>query len=158
MKNIVATIIIALTLLSCSTTRLNVPSAIGVVNLSHYALKDTNNLSPDDLFMAITNENDFNNRFIATATGQDLKTPNFNGQIVLAVSLKPTNKQITVQFDRAEIAGKNLNTYYTVREDDATTTDAQRPTAVATVPKSLSVRQVNFYNNGSLVKSVPVTF
>jgi hypothetical protein len=93
MRNIVATIIIALMLLSCSTTKLNAPSAIGVVNLSHYAIKDTNNLSPDDRFIVITNENDFNNRFVATATRQDLKTPNFNGQIVLVVNLKPlTNK------------------------------------------------------------------
>ncbi len=159
MKSLQILAFAVLALLSCSTTQTPTPSAVGLVNRPHYTVKESASLPPGDHFMVIANNDTFSNLFSASTTeGERENPPGFSGQTVLAIILKPTEKKTTIQLTRAEIAGNHLNAYYTVQEEGTALPTLQRPTAVATVPRSLSVKKVNFYAHGSLVKSVPVVF
>ncbi len=80
---------------------------------------------------------------------------NFTTKIILAIQGTPTTQKTIILFDKAELAGKEMNVYYT-------TTSAEKlsysmtPAAIATIPRGYSIDNVNFYRNKVKVFTIPL--
>ena len=146
-------------LFACHAGKKINPGTVGLVPLNNYFVKNTVPLPEPVNYMFFTRQVDFDNHFGAAKTANNtIVTPDFSGQMVVAVALSPTANKTTLQFDKAEIGGPELNVYYSQTEQGGEQTFRQAPCAVATVPKSLSVKRLNFYNQGNKVKSFDVKF
>lgn len=128
-------------------------SSIGVLSYLNYDLKTARTNTIDTNYYIITNQRDFEDTFKPTRS-IDANTPNFAGQTLVAIST-PANTRLRVI--RAAIAASDLNVYAGrcgINEAGC----PENGLVVSTVPKSLSVKWVNFYIDGSLVKKMPVSY
>jgi hypothetical protein len=160
MKKLFTIVTILMLAISCSTNQhINTASSIGLVNLENYAAKSTADLSYNFNYMVITNQSDFDATFgIATSGNINITYPNFNGQTVVACIAQPSTNQVTIQFDKAEVIGKEMNVYCTTSKSNEQLNNAMIPVAIATVPKALNVTRVIFYANGEKVTSRAVDY
>jgi len=150
---------ILLLAISCNTNQHISASAIGLVNLENYAAKSNIYLPDAFNYMVITNQQDFDNTFGITTSGNvNITYPGFNAQTVVACIAQPSTNKVTIRFDKAEIVGKELYVYCNTSENEAQLKNAYIPVAVATIPKVLSVRRVIFYANGEKVMTKALDF
>lgn len=139
---------------ACSITQ-PIPSSVAIVPLDNYFIKNTSQLIEDVNYRAFTSPTTFYNTFgVAKTMENEVRQPNFDGQIVVAVAMKPTNRNVVIRFTKAEINGRHLNVFYTVTESSAILTYTQTPMAVATVPKGLDVKDVQFYVKENKVATI----
>lgn len=158
MKNFTV-LIVALVTLSCNSAKNITASSIGLVPLDNYFVKNNVTLTDDTTYQAITNNATFENNFgVAKTMDNKIITPDFNGQTVVAVILKPTNKNVSVKLLKATLDGKDLNVYYSITNNGADLTYTQTPAAVATVPKALDAKNVNFFSQDVKVKTIPLVY
>ncbi|MBN9298724.1 MAG: hypothetical protein J0I41_17080 [Filimonas sp.] len=141
-------------LISCRITQ-PIPSSVGVVPLDNYFIKNTSQLIEDVNYIAIRSPDVFYNTFgVAKTMTNEVRTPNFSGQFVVAVAMKPTNKDVTIRFSKAELSGRQMNVYYTVTENPSLLSYKQTPLAVATIPKGESTKEIVFYFKESKIAAV----
>ena len=146
-------------MLSCNNTKNITASSIGLVPLDNYFVKNNVTLTDDTTYEAITSNVTFENNFgVAKTMDNKIITPDFNGQTVVAVILKPTNKNVSVKLLKATLAGKDLNIYYSISNNGADLTYTQTPTAIATVPRALDAKNVNFFSQDVKVKTIPLVY
>ena len=146
-------------MLSCNNTKNITASSIGLVPLDNYFVKNNVTLTDDTTYEAITSNVTFENNFgVAKTMDNKIITPDFNGQTVVAVILKPTNKNVSVKLLKATLAGKDLNIYYSISNNGADLTYTQTPTAVATVPRTIGAKNVNFFSQDVKVKTIPLVY
>ena len=158
MKNL-AFLIVIIVMLSCNNTKNIAASSIGLVPLDNYFVKNNVTLTDDTTYEAITSNVTFENNFgVAKTMDNKIITPDFNGQTVVAVILKPTNKNVSVKLLKATLAGKDLNIYYSISNNGADLTYTQTPTAIATVPRALDAKNVNFFSQDVKVKTIPLVY
>lgn len=128
-------------------------SSIGVLSYLNYDLKTSRTNTLDTGYYVITNQRAFENTFKVTRN-IDVYSPNFAGQTLVAISTPSSTK---LKMIRAGIASGDLNVY-AGRCDHNEAGCPENGLVVSTVPKSLSVKWVNFYMDGSLVKKMPVSY
>ncbi len=131
-------------------------SQIGLRNLNSYYLKNSVALNSSYNGIVVADAENFNDLFYSeNRDNQKIITPDFTGQVVVALALNAAeNNRIT--FTKAETKDNRINVYGKVKtERDETETT---PIAVATLPKCLDAKEVNFYIDGNLVKTVAVSF
>ena len=156
MKKITLLFFLFILAYACSSSK-KAPSPIGLVTLRNYAINDNLNFSDEVNFKIFTNSADFLTTFHMTkSTPATVVIPDFNGQSVVAVILKPTTKVQSVSIDNAEISNADLNIYYSIVDTTSWSTFKHIEAVAATVPKSLDVKQVNFYNRNIKEKTLPV--
>jgi hypothetical protein len=145
MKNYSIAFLLISLISACRITQ-PIPSSVAIVPLNNYFIKNTPALLEDVNYMAFTSPTAFYNMFgIAKTMENEVRQPNFDGQIVVAIAMKPTNRNVTIRFSKAEINGRHLNAFYTVTESNTPLSYTQTPLAVATVPKGLDVKEIQFY-------------
>ena len=139
---------------ACSSLKkITTESSIGVLAYLNYDLKTVRSNEIDTLYYVITNQREFENTFKVTRS-IDVNSPNFAGQTLVAISTPSTTRLKVI---RAAIASSDLNVYAglcDIKEAGC----PENGLAVSTVPKSLSVKWVNFYLDGSMVKKMPVFY
>ncbi|TXJ29825.1 MAG: hypothetical protein E6Q24_01035 [Chitinophagaceae bacterium] len=143
---------------ACTANRVTNASRIGLVPLSNYFVKNTVALPDEYNYKVSVNQPDFDQTFgVAATMNSSITKPDFSGQMVVAVMGKASSQQQEISFDRATIGGKDLNVYYNVKKgsEQSYTSTAL---ALATVPKSGSVKRANFYRDSVLVKTIPIGF
>lgn len=144
---------------ACVSPKKAIPSAISVVSLQNYQLNPGISFNNDINYSFIGHADTFYKMFSMTkASVGTAIVPDFSAQSVVAIVLKPTEKVLSVEINKAEITGENLNIYYTTTDTTTWKTYLQIPMVVATVPKSLSVKQVNFYNHGNREKTIAASY
>jgi hypothetical protein len=149
MRTIFILLAVSLFLAGCGGNKSITASPVGLVNLPGYFTKNTVDLPNEVNYKAITSQAQFDEIFGAAQTaGTEIKKPEFSGQVVVAVILKATNKPTEVKIKKAEIGGADLNVYYSIETKNETQSFSTTPTAVAAVPRSQSVKRVNFYAEG----------
>ncbi|PZR25362.1 MAG: hypothetical protein DI535_18630 [Citrobacter freundii] len=96
---------------------------------------------------------------MGTAVGNEIRKPDFSGQTVVAVIHNTgPNRRKDIVMDGAAIGGSQMNVYYHIKGTLVSTVTTSSPgLGLATVPKASSVKQVSFYEDSVLVKTVPVT-
>jgi hypothetical protein len=145
--------------ISCNTNQHISASAIGLSNLENYAAKSNLYLPNDFNYLVITNQQDFDNTFGITTSGNiNITYPGFNAQTVVACIAQPATSKVTIRFDKAEVVGKELHVYCTKSESGAQLKNAYIPVAIAAIPKVLSARRVVFYTNGEKVMTKALDF
>ncbi|HEX8278908.1 MAG TPA: hypothetical protein VF540_09445 [Segetibacter sp.] len=155
MKHYIALIFFTALQMSCYTGRNMRPSAIGVLPLHNYMLKQNVTFTNTINYKFFNNAEDFHNTFTITKTSPGTAiVPDFNAQSVVAVILPSSERVITVAIDKAEIAGRDLNVYYRVTDTTSWKTYPHAAKAVAILPKSLDVEKVNFFSNNNLTKTL----
>lgn len=158
MKNLVKAFVI-ITMYSCTNAKNIQVSQVGLVTLDNYFTKNTVTLAADTNYYAFTNQQAFDNIFgVAKTANNTIITPDFHGQTAVAVILKPTNKNVSVKLLKAEMGGKNLNIYYSILNNGNDLSYTQTPTAIATVPRGLDVKYVNFFTGDTKVKTIPLVY
>ena len=157
MKRIIVLFFSIIFLLNCSSPKNAKSARIGIRTLPNYFANNTVSLQDEYNFKVINSNTDFDKTFgiPKTAENNHLK-PDFSSQIVVAVIMKPTNKKTNLRFDKAEIVDSDLNVYYLVHETGNQLNYSTSPTAVATVPKSQSVKKVNFITRDKIAGSESV--
>jgi hypothetical protein len=159
MKYFVAFTLVIPAIVACASGRKIQPARIGVVPLHNYVLNPKASFSDSVNYYFITTAVEFHKWFEMTkATRQTAFVPDFTSQSVVAIVLKPTERVVTLNITKAEIAGKDLNIYYSVTDTTTFTTYAQAPKVIATVPKSVSVKQVNFFKEDTKEKTLPANY
>lgn len=155
MKKLILFIIIIASL-SCNTNRqATTGSQVGLLNLTHYYLKNSVSLNSNYNGMVIANENDFETLFYAeNPAGNTVSTPDFKGQLVVALALNRNGNDKMV-FAKAEITKNAINIY---GKQGTVQSENDSPVAVATVPKYSDAKKVNFFIDGELVKTISVSF
>jgi hypothetical protein len=134
----------AVFLFSCSVSRNQTPSRIGLVPLKNYSLANNNTLQ-DTSYMAIQNEATFANTF----TGPE-KLDLYGKTAVAIVLTNPAS----LQFDSAEYSGSNVNVY---AQSCSTATQPPCVTGkvfLATIPKVGGAKTVHFFINNNKRSSV----
>lgn len=150
MKNILTPVslcgFILLTLAGCTSVKETTPSRIGLVSLHHYNLKTGSNVT-DTVYRVIQNEDAFNS--VLEGATPEVKRPDFNGQMVVAILLKPSTEQTPLLFEKAETVRSTMNVYAQTcspgMQEGCTSANA----IVATTPKVGSVKRVEFFINGA---------
>ncbi len=157
MRSTTALILFTIFAFACTSVKKAAPSAVGVVALRNYELNSKNTFTDTVSYQFITDANEFHNLFHLTKVSLVTAiVPDFKRQSVVAVILKPTTKVISVDINKAEIAGHNLNVYFTVTDTTSWKNYEHVPKAAATVPKSPDVKRVNFYRNNVKEKTLMV--
>lgn len=140
MKRIVFPILMVVVLSSCKISEDMKASPIGLVSLDGYS----ETIKTDaDQFHVITSEKEFNDLFVTNADAG--KKLDFDGQI--AVSLTAHNQKF--YFTKATISEREMNVYYEIGKGS--------PVSIAAVPKSQSVKRVNFFQDNYLVRTIEVS-
>jgi hypothetical protein len=152
MKQIFLLALAATIVTACGTTKKTEASQVGLVQLHDYYVKSTTKVPEESQYMVFTSRDRFDDVFQANKRA---KRPDFGGQQVVAVTGKPTKKIVIYKFSRAEIAGSEMNVYYSVEEKGEHGYSAI-PAGIATVPKSESVKRVNFFEDNNKMKTVSV--
>jgi hypothetical protein len=159
MKKLFTFVSMVMLAISCNTNKSISTSAIGLVNLENFFAKSAIDLPYNYNYMVITNQSDFDATFGISKSGNiNIHYPGFSGQTVVACVAQPTKNQVIMHFEKAEIAGKEINVYCSTIERKAELENTTIPVAIATVPKVLNVTKVNFYTNGEKVMTRPVSF
>lgn len=141
-------------LAACSSSKkIAKESSIGVLSYLNYDLKTARTNTVDTDYYVITSQREFGNTFKVART-IDVNAPNFAGQTLVAIATPASTKLRVI---RAAIASGDLNVY-AGRCENMEAGCPENGLTVATVPKSLSVKWVNFYVDGSLVKKMPVFY
>ena len=141
-KLIISSVIIFLAL-SCNTGRHISAASIGLKNLDDYTAKQNIDLPYAFNYIVLTNQADFDAAFgIAKAGNINITYPDFKGQTVLACVAQPTASDINIHFDKAEVAGKDLNVYCSVTDNRKTLAQTTTPAVLATVPKVLDIKRI----------------
>jgi|GEM_PF-2823244 hypothetical protein len=143
--------IFASLLFACSSSK-NTPSQIGLRDLDGYELRNPpapkNNLE----CRVVSSQQAF--EYLAQATSQATRQPQFTGQAVLVVISDPADKGNWPQFESANVAGSTMNVYFKMT---ATDHPAEKiPFALATVPRVGSVKRIQFYKEKKLVQIVDI--
>jgi hypothetical protein len=124
-----------------------------MTELHGYTLRNNNVNLHDFNLWVITNEETFNNEFVAE-TDQVIK-PQFETQLVLAAKVVTQSSTYQVKFREIVVDRNTLNVYFSVKRDRP---EVEKPgqLAAAAVAKNHAVKKVNFYHDKVLVKSVPI--
>ena len=136
---------------ACSSSKkIQQESNIGIIHYLQYELKlkDTEDTS----FYAITEQAIFDKTFRTTTT-ENAKTPDFSGHIAVTIANR-SGQPLKIQ--KATISGYFLNIYAIPCENGTLACPTNRLT-VATTPRSQHVKQVRFFINNSVVKTLPVS-
>lgn len=144
--------VILFALAACSVTNkaAQKESAVGTITYSQYTLRTTP-ASTDTAYHVVTNQPAFDALFVS-AEGSVDRRPEFSAQTVVAVSLPATAE---ARVEKAAIIGRAMNVY--LGNCSAEKTDCSRNgLLLATTPKSSNVKEVRFYVNGSLRRSMNV--
>ena len=143
---------------ACTGPKKATPTAIGVVTLYNYVLNPDVSFNDEIHYAFINNADDFHKMFNMTRSAPgSAVVPDFASQAVVAVILQPTTKVISLAINKGVITGNELKIYYTITDTTSWKSYQQRPTVVATVPKSNDVKQVSFYSNGLKEKTLPAS-
>ena len=125
----------------------------GVKELSGYKVRENLITLSDYNLWAITNDASFDKAFIAET--DDVTRPKFEEDLVLAAKVQTKTSSYKVRFIRVVIKNNNLNVYFRVQKNGAAA-DTASPVAMVAFPKNQHVKNVNFYHDDFLVKSVPI--
>ncbi len=131
-------------------------SLIGLQDLNHYCLKHSVTMYEKYNALVIRDNTTFNNLFYSdAAAGEKTITPDFNGQMVVALFIRGEgSEEQTIRFHKADINGRFVNLYSST--ENGQTVGNNLLHAVATIPKSADVRTANFYLDGKLVKTISI--
>jgi hypothetical protein len=143
----VAIFCFAVFLISCSVSRNQTPSRIGLVQLKNYSLVNNNTLQ-DTSYMAIQNETTFTNTFTASAGTDKL---DLYGKTAVAIVLK---NSALLQFDSADYIGANVNVYVQSCNSASQPNCTTGKLFLATIPKVGSAKTVHFFVNNNKRSSV----
>lgn len=155
MRFIITTFLFISCFIACSESKKVASTPIEVVPIHNYILNPSISLRDTINYFFISDSTEFHKMFYMTKTSRKTAIiPNFSSQSVVAILLKPTEKVVSINIHKAEIADSQLNIYYTITDTTSWTNYLQTPMAVATVAKSISVKQVNFYSNQHRVKTI----
>lgn len=159
MRKLIVIGIVVFVVAACSVSRQQRPSAIGLVPLENYYVPMNNSRDTGYSYQVFTNQADFDREVLQGISAAVTRRPDFSGQLVVAVIHRGApNQRKDMVMDSATMAGKQMNVYYHVKETQTSTVTTFLPgLALATVPKAKSVKDVSFYEDGVLVKTVPVT-
>lgn len=158
MRNCLFALFSSVLLSACSGNRHTSASPIGLTPLGNYFVKNTVALPDEYNYKVSVNQADFDQTFgVASTMNNTIIKPDFSGQIAVAVIGKPSSQQQEISFDKATLGGKDLYVYYKTKKGN-TQSYTSTPLALATVPKAIDVKRVNFYQDSTLVKTVPVSF
>jgi hypothetical protein len=157
MRNLLLLFCSAVFLASCAGSKQNKASAIGLVSLNNYFVKNTVPLPDEYNYKVATSQAAFDETFGMAATmNNSIQKPDFSGQTVVAVIGKASTLQQEIRLDGASVAGKDLHVYYSIKKGSEQSFSATALALVA-IPKAIDVKKVNFYQDSVLVKTVPVT-
>ena len=131
-------------------------SAIVLQPLNNYILRTDVVVTEDTRYMYFSDASSFTNTFqLSRSSPGNVVVPDFDGQRVVAIAQKPSTSIIDIKFIKAEAGGKDLNVYYEVNTLPGTNY-AHSPFIVALIPKSESVKRVNFYKGETKEKTINV--
>ncbi len=146
--------------MACNSTK-NIASKsitsyqIDFVVLKNYAVNSSVPLPDSINHKFIITAEEFHKTFHMTkASPGTAVVPDFDSESVAAIILQPTERVVSIDIHKAEISDKDLNIYYTITDTTSWTSYPHTIKAVASVPKSSDVKQVNFYNNNVKEKTL----
>lgn len=159
MRNVIFPVLIAVVISACSAGRYSTPSAVGLVPLENYFVPLNNGMDTGYTYKVISSRDEFDKIIRAGSAGGEIRKPDFSGQTIVAVIHNTgPNRRKEIVMDGAAIGGSQMNVYYHVKGTTVSTVTTFNPgLGLATVPKAVSVKQVSFYEDSVLVKTVPVT-
>ena len=148
MKNLLNSLFVAsIFIFACKSSKVTVASPVELISLTNYFPKINLPLADTFNHFVIRDSTAFDNQFGMAKTADNiLVTPNFGSQTVLAIQGKPTTTKTIILFDRAEINQKDLSVYYTATTAE-TLSFTMTPAAIATIPRGLDIKYVNFFRN-----------
>lgn len=159
MRNVLFLVLITAVISACGASRYSTPSTVGLVPLENYFVPLNNGMDTGYTYKVISNRDEFD-KIIKTGSsaGNEIRKPDFNGQTVVAVIHNTgPNRRKDIVMDGAAIGGSQMNVYYHVKGTAVSTVTTFNPgLGLATVPKASSVKQVSFYEDSVLVKTLPV--
>lgn len=158
MKKFLTSLIIACLVISaCKTSKKAVaPSSIDIIQLNNYFPKIELPLADTFNHFVISDSAVFNNQFGSAQTMTNtVDTINFATKIILAIQGITTTQKTIITFNKADLAGKELNVYYSAKTEEVLSYK-MTPAAVATIPKGYSIDNVNFYRNNVKVFTIPL--
>lgn len=141
---------LAMVFLSVSKGLTEDPRAITA--LYGYFLKNNPGPRSDFNIWVVTHENAFAEEFIA---GQDATIkPDFDKQLVVAVSAETHNHSYRAIFERSVLDKDGLHVYFRVKKERP---DAE-PGAItiAAMQKTPGLKKVHFYHDNILIRTVPI--
>lgn len=150
---------IGIAIFSCSDTKKIAGSVTGFTTLYNYLLNPGVSFNNAVNYVFIGNTSDFHRTFYMTKASPGTATvPDFNSQSVIAIILEPTEKVINLSIDKAVIKKNNLNISYSVTDTTSWKSFLHMPMVVATVSKSVDVKQVTFTKNGVEEKTIAAKY
>ena len=146
-------------ILSCSTPQKITASTVGFATLRNYAINPNLLLSDEINYAFVGNADVFHQMFSMTkAASGAAVVPNFATQSVIAIILKPTEKVVSIDINKAELTGHQLNIFYTITDTTSWKNYSHVPVAVASIAKNNMVKQINFYTGGNKEKTIKVVY
>lgn len=123
--------------------------------LNNYAVKSSV-LLPDSVnHTFIVNAAAFNKTFQMTkASPGTAVVPDFSSQSIVAIILPSTKKVVSIDINKAEMAGNDLHIYYTITDTTSWITYPHIIKTLAAISKNDSLKQVIFFRNDSMEKTI----
>ena len=139
----------------CTINSATTAKRTAISPLPGYSVKNPSSLTDAVTYFAVRKRADFENTFSAAQImGGSVQYPDFFEEIVVGVAVKPSNKEMYLNFEKAELVGNNLNVFYTYDYSWKELSISSSPTIVATVPKGDGIKTVSFYSQSTLRKVI----
>ncbi len=131
-------------------------TTITVTPLKGYFLKNTYKFTADTDCILFPNQAGFDNALgVGKTMDNQISKPDFAGQTVGAIAMKPVQNQTEITISKAEVAGNAINLYYDVKKGDAITYTIT-PVLVFQFPHTTGVDTVHFITNGQTVSTLSI--
>jgi len=123
-----------------------------ITSIHGYSLKNKPGPKGDFNIWVITHENAFNEEFVA---GEDAAVrPDFEKQLVVAMSVQTFNYVYRVSFERSVVDKGELHIYFRVKKESV---DAEPGlVTVAAIEKTPGLKKVHFYHDNIRVRTIPI--
>ena len=121
--------------------------------LPGYTLKDSNFTKEDFNVMVITTEYSFDS-LLTTSITNPLR-PKFEDELVIAIKTETPNYTYKSTLRDMVLRSRTLSVYFTVNKEQPGEDNTGWVT-VSTFPRNRNIRQVKFYFDNMLVKTIPV--
>lgn len=136
---------------SCGSKKNSAESGIKITIYSNYFLKNNYKQEKAVDLIVLNDKVIFNNIFgIAKTMSNEIVSPDFDAEFVLAIAAEPTNIKTDIHLDKVQQKGSEILIYATILKGEEQSFSSN-PLVIFSIPRDESIEKAQLYIDGNLV-------
>lgn len=159
MKKIFALVVCTMSFINCRSTKKIIQSAVPFEIVTNYQVNQTATFNHEIKCMFITKKEDFNKMFSMTKSSEGSAfIPDFSTVSIIAIKLTPSENVVNLSLVKVESTKTTLQVYYNISDTSTWKSYMQTPLIVASIPKNINLKVIDFFYNENKEATFNVTY